>query len=99
MPEHQQHQHQHHHHTEEEKEKKRRKQKKRMEKILGQAWHLDDATKAFQEDRKKRSNEEYVVALDTIGAKIDGDRYRLGRHGWEDFAADLGGVYNRHIRR
>ena len=37
--------------------------------------------------------------LAPIGRKIDEKVYRFGRHGWEDFAADLGKVYNVHIQR
>ena len=80
--------------TKEEKEKKRRKQLKRMGKILARAWELDEA---FQEDPK--SSPDHVLDLTSIGQKIDQKAYRLGRHGWEDFACDLGGVYNRHIHR
>jgi len=78
----------------EEKEKKRKKQLKRMGKILARAWQLDEA---FQEDPK--SSTDHVLDLTTIGHKIDQKAYRFGRHGWEDFACDLGGVYNRHIHR
>lgn len=78
------------------KEKRKRKQFKRMGKILGRAWELDD-TELFQQDTK--SSTENVLCLSTIGEKIDQKAYRLGRHGWEDFARDLGGVYQRHIRR
>jgi hypothetical protein len=37
--------------------------------------------------------------LAPIGRKVDEKAYRFGRHGWEDFAADLGKVYNVHIQR
>lgn len=79
----------------EEKEKKRRKQLKRMAKVLAKAWELNEPV--FQEDPK--STPDYVLSLTTVGEKIDAEHYRLGRHGWEEFAQDLGGVYNRHIQR
>ena len=69
----------------EEKEKKRKKQLKKMGKIIAQIWDLDVN---FQDGPH---------SLTTIGQKIDDNAYKLGRHGWEDFARDLGGVYNRHI--
>jgi hypothetical protein len=73
---------------EDEKETKRKKQFKRMGKILGKVWDLDAA---FQESDNSESG-------GATGQKIDQVVYRLGRHGWEDFACDLGGVYNRHIK-
>lgn len=82
------------------KEKRRKKQYKRMGKILGKAWELDDATNYFQ-DRPPEflsvKDESSVLCLTEIGQKIDSKAYRFGRHGWEDFAKDLGGVYNLHI--
>lgn len=80
---------------EEEKEKKRKKQFKRMGKILGKVWDLDAA---FQDsDESDGCGGDAVLSLTDVGRKIDQGVYRLGRHGWEDFACDLGGVYNRHI--
>lgn len=81
-----------------EKEKKKRKQSNRLGKILSKAWALEGSG-VFQEERHATSAEGHVLDLTTIGRKIDGQQYRLGRHGWEDFARDLGGVYNRHIKR
>ena len=78
------------------KEKRRRKQYKRMGKILGNAWQLD-TDDHFHEDAK--STTDNVLCLSKVGEKIDQKAYKLGRHGWEDFARDLGGVYQRHIRR
>lgn len=77
----------------EEKEKRRKKQFKRMGKILGKAWNL---TEVFQDCD---SSEVAVGNLSDIGQKLDEQDYRVGRHGWEDFARDLGGVYNRHVKR
>jgi hypothetical protein len=80
----------------EEKEKRRKKQAKRMGKVLARAWQLDDS-EDFQDGS---GGSTAVLCLTAIGKKIDAaEEYRLGRHGWEDFARDLGGVYNRHIHR
>jgi hypothetical protein len=80
----------------EEKEKRRKKQAKRMGKVLARAWQLDDS-EDFQDGS---AGSTAVLCLTAIGKKIDAaEEYRLGRHGWEDFARDLGGVYNRHIQR
>ena len=80
------------------KEKRKRKQSKRMGKLLAKAWSID-GSEPFQEERHALSKEGHVLDLTTIGLKIDENKYRLGRHGWEDFARDLGGVYNRHVKR
>lgn len=69
-----------------EKEKKRLKALRRMGKILGKAWELPDA-------------EHFHGSLGAVGEKLDKEAYRYGRHGWEDFAKDIGGVYSRHIYR
>lgn len=82
--------------AEDEKGKKRRKQYKRMEKILAGVWKLE-GSEPFQEDTK--SSTAYVLSLSSIGVKLDEGAYRLGRHGWEEFAGDVGGVYNRHISK
>jgi len=76
-----------------EKERKRKKQFKRMGKILATVWEWDEN---FQ-DRDSEVSSEAVICLTDVGQKVDQKSYRLGRHGWEDFARDLGGVYNRHI--
>ena len=85
-------------HAVDEKEKKRRKQANKMGKMLSKVWALKGSD-AFQEERYATSKEGHVLDLTTIGQRIDENKYRLGRHGWEDFARDLGGVYNRHIQR
>ena len=84
--------------ADDEKDKRRRKQANRMGKILSKVWALSGSD-AFQEERHSTSKEGHVLDLTTIGQKIDTQKYRLGKHGWEDFARDLGGVYNRHIAR
>ena len=82
-----------------EKEKKRRKQAKKMGKILAVAWSFQGGNSHFQEAHGVTSPKGDVLDLSTIGQKLDENQYKLGRHGWEDFARDLGGVYNRHIHR
>jgi hypothetical protein len=82
---------------EDEKEKRRKKQVKRMGKILAKAWELPDSS-AFQEDGDVEAASN-LCCLIAVGNKLDRDGYRVGRHGWEEFAGDLGGVYNRHIVR
>jgi len=94
--EHHHHHHHHHHLTEEEREKKRLKQQKRLGRILERAWQLPKS-EPFQED--PRSSVDCVLSLESVGQKIDADAYKLGKHGWIDFAKDIGGVYNRHIKR
>ena len=67
---------------EQEKEKRRKKQFKRMGKILATAWDWD---------------EQFQDSLQALGESIDSQAYKLGRHGWEAFAQDLGGVFHKHI--
>lgn len=78
-----------------EKEKRRRKQFKRMGKILGKVWDLDAS---FQDRTADDTDTDLVLCLTDIGKRIDEQAYRLGKHGWEDFARDLGGVFNRHAK-
>ena len=85
---------QHHHAAD--KEVKRKKQFKRMSKILAKAWEWDEA---FQESSSNADNIEVIRCLAELGAKLDRKAYKLGRHGWEAFAQDLGGVFNWHIQR
>jgi hypothetical protein len=82
------------HDHDEEREKKRRKALKRMAKIVAKAWQLP-GSEPFQDVPHKSA----AVCLTAIGKKIDEEGYGHGRHGWEDFARDMGGVYNRHVRR
>lgn len=77
------------------REKKRKKALRRMGKIVGQAWNLANA-KPFQTGP---GNSDAIHCLTSLGQKIDDGHYKHGRHGWEDFARDLGGVYNSHIHR
>ncbi|KAG7352301.1 DDT domain containing protein [Nitzschia inconspicua] len=90
------HRHHHHHHTDAEKEKKRQKALRRMEKILTKAWELSDA-EPFQ--MAKHSSTSSILCLTSLGQKVDEQRYSYGKHGWEDFARDIGGIYNRHLHR
>jgi hypothetical protein len=81
-----------------EKEKKRQKALRRMGKILGKAWELPEA-EHFHVSNTNTNNTKAILSLGAIGEKLDGEGYRYGRHGWEDFAKDIGGVYNRHLHR
>ena len=82
------------HGHDEEKEKKRKKALRRMGKIVAKAWGLA-GSEPFQEVAHSKG----VLCLTAVGKKIDSAGYGYGRHGWEDFARDMGGVYNRHLRR
>lgn len=75
-----------------EREKKRQKGLRRMGKILSKAWELPQS-ECFQASKHTK------LTLSMIGEKLDEESYRYGRHGWEEFAKDIGGVYNRHIHR
>jgi hypothetical protein len=77
-----------------EREKKRKKALRRMGKIVAKAWELPNAV-PFHSAPKSNS----VLCLTSVGKKVDEEGYRHGRHGWEDFAKDIGGVYNRHVQR
>ncbi|GAX22610.1 hypothetical protein FisN_14Hh243 [Fistulifera solaris] len=79
--------------TPDDKEKKRKKQYKRMGKILAAAWEWDSS---FQD--KDNDNVEWLCLTD-VGQSLDQKAYRLGRHGWEDFARDVGSVYHWHIHK
>ena len=78
--------------TDPDREKKRQKALRRMGKILSKAWELPQS-ECFQASKHS------IATLSIIGEKIDKEGYKYGRHGWEDFAKDIGGVYNRHIHR
>jgi hypothetical protein len=77
-----------------EKEKKRKKALRRMGKIVARAWELPNS-KPFHSAHSSGS----ILCLTSLGQKIDEQGYRYGRHGWEDFARDIGGIYNRHVHR
>ncbi|CAJ1925855.1 unnamed protein product [Cylindrotheca closterium] len=78
------------------KEKKRKKALRRMGKMVGHAWNLANAG-PFQAGGGKSTDA--ILCLTSLGQKVDDGNYKYGRHGWEDFARDLGGVYNSHIHR
>ena len=78
-----------------EREKKRKKALRRMGKIVAKAWELPHA-KAFQ---TAHNPSDLILCLTSLGQKVDEEGYRYGRHGWEDFARDIGGVYNHHLHR
>lgn len=84
-----------------EKEARRKRQAKKMTKIIAKAWSLPHA-EHFQQCRAGASengtaNGSSPLDLTSIGQTLDAGGYHLGRHGWEKFAADLGGVYSRFL--
>jgi hypothetical protein len=90
-------QHHHHHATDAEKEKKRKKALRRMSKILMKAWELPEA-EPFQTYHGKVKSKN-ILCLTSLGQKVDEEGYGYGRHDWEEFATDIGAIYNRHIKR
>eukprot|EP00547_Thalassionema_nitzschioides_P013554 CAMPEP_0194249628 /NCGR_PEP_ID=MMETSP0158-20130606/20923_1 /TAXON_ID=33649 /ORGANISM="Thalassionema nitzschioides, Strain L26-B" /LENGTH=1526 /DNA_ID=CAMNT_0038986183 /DNA_START=14 /DNA_END=4591 /DNA_ORIENTATION=- len=80
-----------------EKEEKKRKQGRKMTKILARAWDLPNSQPYQKCD--KISSVGNIFDLSAIGRNLDDGVYKLGRSGWEEFARDIGGVYNRHISR
>ena len=84
-----------HHQLDAEREKKWKKGLRRMGKIIAKAWELPQAS-PFQ---TSHSHSSAIICLTSVGKKVDEQGYKYGRHGWEDFARDIGGVYNRHIQR
>jgi hypothetical protein len=79
------------------KEKKRKKALRRMGRIVGQAWNLSNAEPFYTASSSPKGGGEVIFCLTSLGQKVDDQGYKHGRHGWEDFARDIGGVYNRHI--
>jgi len=81
-------------------EAKRKRQKKKMTKILSKAWGLDHAD-PFQEmeddEIKALTTGNSPMDLTSIGHNLEKGVYQHGRKGWEQFACDLGGIYNRYI--
>ena len=90
----------------EEKEARRKRQAKKMTKIIAKAWNLPHAEHFTQvvspapapAGADNSAAPPAPLDLTGIGQALDAGAYHLGRHGWEKFAADLGGVYNRSIR-
>ena len=86
----------------EEKEARRKRQAKKMTKIIAKAWNLPHAEHFTQVSPAPPAAGADAASppldLTGIGQALDAGAYHLGRHGWEKFAADLGGVYNRFIR-
>ena len=86
-----------------EKENRRKRQVKKMTKIITKAWNLPHA-EHFQQWRLSGTTETGTadgsspLDLTGIGQTLDAGGYHLGRHGWEKFASDIGGVYNRFLR-
>eukprot|EP00934_Nitzschia_sp_Nitz4_P006132 Nitzschia sp. Nitz4//scaffold203_size38902//11815//16567//NITZ4_007659-RA/size38902-augustus-gene-0.48-mRNA-1//-1//CDS//3329541421//6122//frame0 len=78
------------------KEKKRKKALRRMVKMVGRAWELGHAEPFHS---AASSSSAVILCLSSLGQKLDQEAYKYGRHGWEDFARDFGGVYNYHIHR
>ena len=71
-------------------EKKRKKMLKKMRKILMEAWNHPGA-EPFQNA---------TPGLKDVGQSVEEQRYyheKNHRQGWEDFARDVGLVYNHHI--
>jgi hypothetical protein len=88
--------HQQQHNDDPEREKKRKKALRRMSKIVAKAWELDNA-EPFQTYNGKGKHS--ILCLTALGRKVDEEGYGFGRHGWVDFAKDIGGIYNRHVQR
>ena len=90
-----------------EREKKRKKAHRRMGKILTKAWELPDSepfqTYQFHGDEnnnnKNKKAKANIMCLTSLGIKVDEEGYGYGRHGWEDFARDIGGIYQLHLKR
>ena len=71
-------------------EKKRRKMLKKMRKILMEAWN-HPGSEPFQSA---------TPGLKDVGQSVDDQVYYKAsnhRQGWEEFARDVGIVYNHHI--
>lgn len=82
-----------------EKEKKRKKALRRMGKIVAKAWQLPNSEPFHSAAAANATSSGSILCLTAVGKKVDDEGYRHGKHGWEEFARDIGGVYNRHIRR
>ena len=58
-----------------------------------------DPFQEVEDDQVLAIGGERPVDLTTMGQRLDKKSYQLGRKGWEEFAKDLGGIYNRFIIR
>jgi len=65
-----------------------------MGKVITRAWELGDD---FHETSGTLDSSGIVASLQDLGEKLDKESYRIGKHGYEDFSQDIGGIYNRHI--
>ena len=85
------------------KEKKRKKAHRRMGKMLTKAWELPNAepfqTYQYHGDDNSKKAKSNILCLTSLGIKIDEQGYGYGRHGWEDFSRDIGGIYALHLKR
>jgi hypothetical protein len=86
------------------REKKRKKAHRRMGKMLTKAWELPNAGpfQTYQyhgDDTTNKRMKSNILCLTSLGIKIDEEGYGYGRHGWEDFAKDIGGIYALHLKR
>lgn len=73
-------------------EKKRRKMLKKMRKILLEAWN-HPGSEPFQSGAGDAN-------LKNLGQSVEEEKYYIAtnhRQGWEEFARDMGIVYNYHI--
>lgn len=67
--------------------------------MLTKAWEFPNAEpfQTYQYQGEKAKNN--IMCLTSLGIKVDEEAYAYGRHGWEDFARDIGGIYALHIKR
>ena len=75
-------------------EKRRRKMLKKMRKILLEAWN-HPGSEPFQSGAGSAN-------LKHLGQSVEEEKYYIAtnhRQGWEDFARDMGVVYNYHITK
>ena len=83
----------------EKEDKRRKKMLKKMRKILMEAWQHAGA-EPFQERYHDDSDDNVSLSLKDVGQNVEEKVYQKipnHRQGWEDFARDLGIVYNQHI--
>lgn len=83
------------------REKKLKKAHRRMGKILTKAWELPSAEpfQTYQYHGDDSDGKKGILCLTSLGIKIDQEGYGYSRHGWEDFARDIGGIYALHLKR